>query len=82
MIEFGFTYRDRISGFEGVATGHVRYMTGCHQVLLQPDCSKSSTYFEPFWFDEQRVERVNDGTAIVLPERDAAVGSDKAAPKR
>ncbi len=29
MIELGRTYKDRITGFKGVATGFVEYLTGC-----------------------------------------------------
>lgn len=36
MKELGRKYKDKITGFEGVATGYVRYLTGCNQVLLAP----------------------------------------------
>ena len=36
-IILGATYRDVITGFSGVATGYVKYLTGCNQVLIQPE---------------------------------------------
>lgn len=49
----GRTVRDEISGFEGIVVGHVVYLTGCHQLLVQPKC-KSGEFVESRWFDVDR----------------------------
>jgi hypothetical protein len=36
LIALGRRGRDVITGFEGVITGHVAYLTGCNQYLLAP----------------------------------------------
>ena len=37
QIELGAQYRDILSGLEGVAQAHVRYITGCDQVDIKPE---------------------------------------------
>ena len=79
-IELGKTYRDKITRFTGVATGHVRYISGCHQVLLAPPVDGEGKLRDSQWFDEQRLEE-QDAVAIVL-DNVATPGPDKTAPKR
>ena len=51
----GKTYKDKISGFQGVATGFCRYLTGCDQVLLSSTvCTDGHT--RTLWTDVQRLE--------------------------
>jgi hypothetical protein len=81
----GRTVRDRITGFAGVAIGHVVYITGCNQTLLAPKVSGESTYAEPHWFDDQRLD-VQPGEPLTLPvaadwSSANGPGCDKAAPK-
>lgn len=54
----GNHYRDKITGFTGVATGRVEYITGCNQVLLAPAAGKDGTLRSAEWFDEQRLDIV------------------------
>lgn len=79
-IELGMKYRDRISGFTGTATGYVRYITGCNQVLLGPKAKDDGTLSPSEWFDEQRLVQV-EGERIVL-DNGSTPGFDRPAPKR
>jgi len=66
-IEMGATYRDVISGFEGVVTAKCEYMTGCDQVVLKPrGLNEDGTERKGVWFDVEQVERVGDDI-LVLP---------------
>lgn len=67
-FELGFTYVDRITGFTGVATGHVRYITGtaCNQVFLTPRVDADGKYRDGMWMLEQRLERTKSAEQIVL----------------
>lgn len=58
MIELGRTYKDKITGFQGVATGHVEYISGCHQTLLVPPVGKNGESREGVWYDDQRLQVV------------------------
>lgn len=79
MIELGATYKDKITGFKGVATGECRYISGCNQVLLAPIVKKDGSY-KCSWFDVQRVEKVK-GKKITL-DNSKTPGHDIEAPKR
>lgn len=78
-FELGRTYEDVITGFTGVALGHVRYITGCNQVLLQPRINAEGKVPESLWLDEQRL-KAQMGFAVKL-DNGKTPGFDKAAPK-
>jgi hypothetical protein len=79
-IALGATYRDCITGFEGVATGYVVYITGCNQALLVPR-AKDGALVEAQWFDEQRLANVPEAKIIKI-DNGATPGFDRPAPKR
>jgi len=78
-IKLGTTYEDRITGFVGVATGFVEYISGCKQVLLAPT-AKDGEFKEPQWFDAQRVIPT-EAKEIVLDNTETP-GFGPEAPKR
>lgn len=80
MIKLGMKYKDKITGFEGVATGYVRYLTGCNQVLLAPAVDSTGALRDSQWFDEQRLD-VIAGEPATLNNGDSP-GFDRQAPKR
>lgn len=57
-FKMGDEVKDKITGFQGIITGHAKYFTGCDQFIIQPKCDKPGTYPEANWFDEGRVEFV------------------------
>ncbi len=78
-VELGKTYTDSITGFKGVAIGHVEYLTGCNQVLLSPKGKEAHTRPSSEWFDTQRVG-VDDAVAKVVLDNGETPGADRAAP--
>jgi hypothetical protein len=79
-IELGRTYKDKITGFTGVATGYVHYISGCNQALLAPPVGADGKMPEGQWFDEQRLE-AQANERIVL-ENSLGNGFDREPPKR
>lgn len=79
-IELGKTYKDRITDFQGVATGRVQYISGCNQALLAPKAKPDGSVNDAMWYDEQRLELV-DAPRIKL-DNGPTPGHDLAAPKR
>jgi len=84
----GKKLRDVVTGYEGIAIGHVEYLTGCNQVLLVPPVDKDGKRHDGEWFDVDRLEVVDEST-LVLPGRARlevasarAVGGDRDAPKK
>lgn len=73
-IKLGATAKDKITGFEGVVTGHARYLTGCDQFLISPRNEK-----EARWFDVQRLD-VDEGVSIVVLDNSDGNGADLPAP--
>ena len=59
-VRLGDLVRDKLTGFEGVATGMIQYLTGCDQILINPCKVKSDDgkLFDAEWFDNTRVEVV------------------------
>jgi hypothetical protein len=80
-MKLGQTGRDRITGFVGVATGIVDYISGCNQVLLTPPIDDKGALREAQWFDVQRVEQIAEAPTIRL-ENSVSPGPDLPAPKR
>lgn len=76
----GYTYQDVITRFEGVAIGHVEYLTGCNQTLIVPRGSDSTKREEAEWFDDQRLIRLNLDRIIL--DNGSTPGFDAPAPKR
>lgn len=56
----GKTFRCRITGFTGVATARVEYLTGCNQLHLQPPVKADGTFVDGAYLDEQRLEEQAD----------------------
>lgn len=80
IIVLGNTYKDTVTGFEGVATGRCKYISGCYQVLLSPKCIDVGTKLESHWFDVQRLEEIKNETITL--DNSKTPGPDKAAPKK
>lgn len=80
MIQLGHKYKDKITGFEGTATGHVHYISGCNQTLLAPAVAADGSLRGSEWFDDQRMTPLG-GDAIAL-DNGATPGFDRAAPRR
>ncbi len=78
--KLGKKYKDKITGFEGVATGYVEYISGCNQLLLAPPVGSDGTLRDSQWFDEQRLKALY-ADRIVLDNGNTP-GCDRAAPKR
>lgn len=76
----GTRVRDRITGFSGVVTGFVQYISGCNQALVSPGVDKDGKLMETNWFDIQRLERTDD--SLIVLENGLTPGCDAPAPKR
>lgn len=76
----GRTFTDKITGFTGVCTGYVEYITGCNQLLLVPK-SEGGKAPEGAWFDEQRCV-LDENVPLIELDNGASPGCDIAAPIR
>lgn len=76
----GREVKDTITGFEGIVTGYVSYLTGCNQCLVAAKAAGGKPG-ETAWFDEQRLV-VDLATDAVVLDNARALGFDREAPRR
>ena len=69
-FELGIEAKDSVTGFKGVITGHVRYLTGCDQYLLTPPVDKEGKHVESRWYDVNRVIALEDSPSVFLNTED------------
>ena len=82
MIQLGSTVKEAITGFAGVATGRCEYLTGCTQILVQPEgLDKDGKKKEAHWLDEQRLT-VDKKKKIISFNNAKTPGFDAPAPIR
>ena len=60
MIELVRKGRDKVTGFEGIVTARVTYLTGCDQYALAPPAAEGKI-LDSCYFDEGRIEIVGKG---------------------
>lgn len=78
----GHNVRDVISGFEGRATGHVIYLSGCNQILIAPLYDKKEKKWpKSNWLDDQRLVIIAGSKQIKL-DNSKTPGHDEAPPVR
>jgi len=73
--------KDKITGFTGVITRVVEYISGCNQALLTPPISTDGKLQDARWFDLQRIKLLEDKPSIVLDNSETP-GPDMPAPVR
>ena len=61
MIELGKKVKDKITGFEGIATSKHSYLTGCNQFGIQPPLDEKGKLQQKEYFDEGRLIVTGDG---------------------
>jgi hypothetical protein len=77
----GHKVRDKVTGFTGIVTGRVEYITGCNQCLVAPAVGSDGRLADSVWLDEQRLDIESTEPAITLDNSKFA-GFDAPAPRR
>lgn len=55
-IQLGHPVRDVVTGFKGVVTGIIDYISGCRQALISPAVNEKGDIVESRYFDTDRLE--------------------------
>lgn len=79
QIRLGASYRDTVTGFEGIATGRVEYLTGCEQVYLEGS-REGGKDASTCWADIDRVEFLEQKPELELAHT-AAGGGERPHPR-
>ena len=72
MIKLGQKVRDKVTGFEGVATAKLEYINGCIQYCVKPKIKEQGKMPEGVYIDHQQLEVLDEETII---EKDETGGS-------
>lgn len=81
MVHLGDLVRDKVTGFQGVATGRFEYLSGCLRISVESTDLQGGKAVDAT-FDEDRLEVVTPG--YVAHSQDAAVrlGGPRDTPRR
>ena len=63
MIKLGQKVRDKVTGFEGMATAKVEYLNGCVQLCVKPKAIDGKM-LEGEYIDDSQLEIIDDGITI------------------
>lgn len=73
-IELGNKVRDRVTGFEGIATAKILFLNGCVQFCVKPSLSKAQInkgeYTEGQYVDVGQLVFVSKGLVELSGEKD------------
>jgi hypothetical protein len=61
MIILGCEYRDRVSGFKGIAVAKTEWLNGCARINLQPKVGKDGKVPDSYTFDEPQLDKIGTG---------------------
>lgn len=64
MFKLGQKLRDRVTGFEGIATSRLEYLNGCIQYGIKPQAAADGKMPDSCWIDEEQLELVDEGIAV------------------
>ena len=82
MVKLGSKVRDMINGFEGVAVARADYLYGCVRVLVEPQTLRDGNPIDAQWWDEQRLEVLQELPIPVSPASGATAGGPQRDPAR
>ena len=82
MIKLGQKVRDNITGLTGIAVGKTEWLFGCNRLAIEPQELKDGKPIDLQWFDEQRVELVEDKPIKVSEHNVATSGGPQNDPIR
>lgn len=78
-IKLGQKVKDSITGFTGIATAHVKYLTGCDQIGVTPPVDKEGKCPDTAFFDHTRLKAV--GKALIKPTNQTVGGPNRDCPR-
>jgi len=65
MVTLGKKYKDRVSGFKGIATARHEYLNGCIRISLTSTELKDGAPIDPQSFDIEQLDESGAGIGVV-----------------
>jgi len=75
-FELGKQARDKVSGFTGIITARVNFLTGCDRYCLKPKIMADGRSIESEYVDEGRIVIIDDGLTAEDVKADRGTGAD------
>ena len=72
-VKLGSRVKDTITGFVGVAVARSEWMYGCNRIVVESQELKDGKTIDGQWFDEQRIETIEEGVLAVDEPKDCAI---------
>lgn len=72
--------KDKITGFEGIIIGKCEYLFGCNQYGIAPPAKDGETK-SVCWFDEGRIEIIDEGVEPEAVQAEKNGGDSSDAPR-
>lgn len=81
-IKLGSLVKDNISGFTGIVTARTEWLFGCARCGVEATEIKDGKLIDAQWFDEQRLDVLEERKIEISIHSSATVGGDKKDPMR
>lgn len=79
-IKLGSKVRDKVTGFEGIATAKIEYINKCVQYCVKPPIDKDGKMVDGEYIDVEQLEIVD--TEMIEINAQATGGPQRDCPKR
>lgn len=81
-VKLGSRVKDMYTGFAGIAIGRTDWLYGCSRIMIEPTELREGKPVDSVWFDEQRVELVEEEPVKVSKQNSAKSGGPQKDPQR
>lgn len=78
--KLGVTVFDIVTGYQGIVTSRVEFLTGCNQYHVQPKLKGNAEFQEGRYFDETRLSQLNE-KIVEIPMAKKDPGCDTKLPQ-
>jgi len=67
-IVLGKKYKDKVSGFTGIAISCSTFLNGCSRIGIQSPIDEKGKLPDEKWFDDMQLELVDEGIVDSVPK--------------
>ncbi len=60
-IKLGQRVKDMVTGLKGIATAHIEYLNGCHQLAVRPEKLKDGETLPSEYIDIEQLDIIDAG---------------------
>lgn len=75
-IKCGSLVKDIVTGYKGVVIGRADFMYGCNRLGVLSETLVNGVPQQAYWFDEQRMEVVNENKAVPIQKGKFSLGDE------